>query len=145
MKRVIKNIGFRYAIVLAAICSILPMVSLIINEWKDETSLQLWYLSLMALFCALGEVIIMESETRNRSKKETIIRFICHYIYINIVVILLGIRVGWFSLVNYIEIVILAIMIAVIYLINTLISYYKDKNLADKVNRILSSMEEEKE
>ena len=145
MKRVIKNIGFRYVIVLAAICSILPMVSLILKEWKDETSLQLWYLTLMALFCALGEVIIMESETRSRSKKETLIRFLCHYIYINTVVIFLGIRVGWFSLVNYIEIVVLAIMIAVIYLINTLISYYKDKNLADKMNRILSSMEEEKE
>ena len=145
MKRVIKNIGFRYVIVLAAIFSILPMVSLILKEWKDETSLQLWYLTLMALFCALGEVIIMESETRSRSKKETLIRFLCHYIYINTVVIFLGIRVGWFSLVNYIEIVVLAIMIAVIYLINILISYYKDKNLADKMNRILSSMEEEKE
>ncbi len=145
MKRIVKKIGFRYAIVLTAICSILPFVSLILNEWRDAMSQQLLFLSFMALFCAAGEVIIIESENRNFSKKETMIRFFIHYMYINIVVIYFGIRVGWFSLDNFLEIAVVTLMIAVIYLINILVSYYKDKNLADRMNRILLSMEEEKE
>ncbi len=145
MKRIVKKIGFRYAIVLTAICSILPFVSLILNEWRDAMSQQLLFLSFMALFCAAGEVIIIESEKRNFSKKETMIRFFIHYMYINIVVIYFGIRVGWFSLDNFLEIAVVTLMIAVIYLINILVSYYKDKNLADRMNRILLSMEEEKE
>jgi len=142
MNRILKKIGFRYAIVLAAICSILPFVSLALNEWKDAMSENLFNLSLMALFCAFGEFIIMDSEEHTYGKKEVLIRFILHYLYINVVVLFFGFKVGWFDFHNYIELVITFVMIAVIYFVNTLVSYHKEKSLAEKMNQKLSKLQD---
>ncbi len=145
MKRMMKKIVFRYGIVLSAICTILPLVSLLFNEWRDEMGKQLFFLAVLSLFCALGEFIIMESEERQYSKKEIIIRFFFHYLYMNLVVLFFGIKIGWFTILNRLEIGIVLVMIAIIYLINVIASYARDKSLAEKMNQKLLHLENQQE
>ena len=104
---------------------------------KDQFSYQLlWQIIGIAAVCALSNLIFMSKY--ELSKKQIILRYVIHYIYINIVVIGGAVLFRWINQGETVNIVFMFVLVAVIYAcIITLISRH-DFKIAEDLNEKLS-------
>lgn len=100
----------------------------------------LWYILLIGVICGFFTTILLKDETV--SKKESIFRTILHYIVMNIIVMTGGYFLHWYSFTPS-SIFIMLISIFIVYVLVCLMSYIRDKNLADKINERLEQLHKE--
>ncbi len=92
-------------------------------------------IELMAIFCALGDLLF--AFQKELTKRQELIRNILHYIYINVVVFFFAFTCVRGRLVN---ILLIAVTVAVIYWINFALNFYGDKKDALKMNDLLEKI-----
>ncbi|MHB8128207.1 MAG: DUF3021 family protein [Mobilitalea sp.] len=104
----------------------------------------LWQFIIMAAVCSFGNFIFLSKS--ELSKKQMKIRTICHYLFVNIVV--LGGAFLWKWLTSGIpQIIVMFLLIAIVYASITIGTFRKEEKIAENLNRRLHkiySSEEEK-
>jgi hypothetical protein len=109
------------------------------------TILLLWQIIIMSAVCALGNLIYYYKEVL--SKRQMRIRIICHYIYINLVVLSGSFLWGWLTPGLIPEFLLMLLLIAIVYVIITFVSFRQEMKIAESINRELrkrySSQEED--
>jgi Protein of unknown function (DUF3021). len=95
----------------------------------------LWQIIVLAAVCSLGN--LMYHYHRVLSKRQMKIRMVCHYVYINIVMIGGGFLCGWLSIDYLPEIVVMFVMVAVVYIIIMTVNFHQEEKIAENLNRQL--------
>lgn len=88
----------------------------------------------LSFVSAVGTVLIQEGNDDTVSRKESVIRYIIHAIFIIIVVLVGGYFLGWYTP-DIPGILLMILSIAFVYLITFFFQYYNGKKTADKVNK----------
>lgn len=94
----------------------------------------LWQILLSGLFTALVTGILHEKECKKKST--AIIRHLSHYILLCIVMILCGKWFGWLDF-DFGGIIMMAVLVAVVYLLTFCVYYIIDLKQAREINRKL--------
>lgn len=100
----------------------------------------LWQITSVALLCSLGNILYFDSHNEmdeKKLKKRFVIRTIIHYLYINFIVIGLGLIYDWFYLYRVDMMVSIVIMILVIFIVIWSINFLRDKEVAEQINEKL--------
>ena len=112
----------------------------IMTFWGADTVLGvkiLWEIILVSGICALGNLILPDSEQKEVSKASMVLRNIGMFIYVNIVVMGCGIYFEWFYLSNWKMILGMLALIAFVFATITSVSYFVDNNVAEQINKKL--------
>lgn len=139
--RNVKSMLFRFVVVLSCICIAVPLFDIIVagtdgNSFSD-IDIMLLQIVLLSLLTALGDLILGDI---NLTRRFHIVRLALHYVYINVLVIGFGCIVGWFDYKNPIEIVAIAVIILLIYIVNVIATYLRALSVSKKINEKLSDM-----
>lgn len=111
--------------------------------WKDAMlGVEiLWQLLSVSFICCLGSFIYPSEEL---PKNQFLVRIIIQYIYINLVVMGSGLFFEWFYLDQMGMVMGMFLMIAIIFIIMTLLLTVKDQKEATKLNKKLEEYHERK-
>lgn len=133
LKELLRKIFRRYCIVFTLVVTANVIINYVstgrsaLFQTKDMIAIEI-----MALLCGFGDLFFIHEE--RDTKKQNIIRSIIHYVYINVVV--LGVVLGYTNI-NFINVLLTLVSIAVIYGINSLATFCQQKKDATKMNDIL--------
>ncbi len=108
--------------------------------WGEGTVLGvkiLWQIIFVSGICALGFLILPDSEQKEVSKASMLLRYIALFIYVNIVVMGSGIYFEWFYISNWKMILGMLACIVIVFVIISSVSYFVDNKLAEKMNEKL--------
>ena len=105
-------------------------------------TITLWQILLSGFFTALVTVILRPGE--QDGGRIVLIKIIVHYFVLCGVMIGCGYRFGWMDL-NLNGILMMAVSVAVVYLMVFLASYWLDKKQADEINKKLKGKYSDKE
>lgn len=94
-----------------------------------------WQILTVSLIAAFITTILMLKD--DLSKKMERIKNIIHYILMNILVVVSAYIFKWIEKDFFIETIILVILISIVYIAVTVISYKNDEKMADKLNEEL--------
>ena len=94
----------------------------------------LWQLLLVSFLCSLGIFMYPSENEQELSKKGLIGRHILYFIFVNIVVLVLGSLFQWFYFSNWKMVVLMELSIIVIFAVVFLSSYLSDAKIAKKLN-----------
>ena len=100
----------------------------------------LWQILGVSFLSSFG--ICLYSE-RERSSKFILIRYILHYIYTNAVVLGCGVWFGWFYADNLAMVLGMVLVIALVFLMMSVIVWKKDKKMAALMNERLKEYQQE--
>jgi hypothetical protein len=117
-----------------------------ITIFYPEVSLSymlLWQIIGLAAICALG--ILIFTSRREMGKREIKIRFLFHYIYINVVVISWAILCEWIQSITVVGVVVLMLIIAGVYTFVSMYSIKSDERVALELNKRLRKVNKEEE
>lgn len=112
------------------------------DEWKglDHVLVQVIaagaataLITVLCLPCTLNE--------REASKRECIIRYSVHYILINLCILTMGYRFGWFQL-TLPSVIMMAVSVLFVYIFTTVTNYLSYKRYADEINDALKRFKE---
>lgn len=101
----------------------------------------MWEILLVALLTSAGTFMY----TEELSKKSTKIRCVLHYLMVNVIVVVCGIWFEWFHTDDLAQVIGMLILIAVIFLIVSAVSWKKVMKEADLMNRRLAEYQDKKE
>lgn len=101
----------------------------------------MWQILLVALLTSAGSFMY----TDELSKKSTKMRCILHYLMVNVIVVICGIWFHWFHTDDLAQVMGMLILIAVIFLIVSLVSWKKVMKEANLMNQRLAEYQEMKE
>lgn len=101
----------------------------------------MWQILLVALLTSAGTLLYNDE----LSKKSTKIRCVIHYLTVNIIVVVCGIWFGWFHTDDLAQVIGMLILIAVIFLIVSAVSWKKVMKEADLMNRRLAEYQGDRE
>lgn len=94
----------------------------------------MWQILLVSLLTSVGTLMY----TDELSKKITKIQCVLHYLLVNIIVVVCGIRFDWFNTDDLAQIIGMLILIAVIFLAVSIVSWKKVMKEADLMNKRLA-------
>lgn len=100
----------------------------------------LWQILIVSFLCSIGIFIYPEREV---SKKTMLWLIILHYIEVNAVVLGSGILFEWFHVGNLMQVIGMLIMIAVIFVVVSVVCFRRAGQLANRMNEQLRKMQEE--
>lgn len=110
--------------------------------WAQQVSLDkdiLWQILFVSFLCSLGILIYPEREVSGRA---TVLLYILHYIEVNIVVLGCGIWFQWF-LPNDLPMVLgMVILIALVFILVSVITWNRNRKMADLMNRRLEEYQQ---
>lgn len=109
-------------------------ITIFVPEHKFSILL-VWEIIALSAVCALGNFIYYYKEVL--SKEQMKHRIICHYIYINIVVIGGGYLWGWLTPGLISEFLVMFLLVAAVYISVTITIFRQEKKTADSLNRRL--------
>lgn len=140
IKKLLERILSRFSIIVTCICIAVPTFDVIIEGELTNIDMMLFEIVAVSLLCSLGELLILKI---NFLQKRYIFLSFIYYIYVNLCVIGFGCIVGWFDYKNPPELIVIAIIILLIFIVNFLVTYIHDKNLSNKINSRLEEMRAE--
>lgn len=100
----------------------------------------LWQILSVSLLCSLGNLLYFDNKfelDKKNFKKRFLIRLIVHYLYINCIVIGLGLIYEWFYLYRVDMMISIVIMIFIIFVLIWSTNFLRDKELAEQLNEKL--------
>ena len=100
----------------------------------------LWQILGVSFLSSFGICLYTEKE---RSAKSTLVRYILHYIYTNAVVLGCGVWFGWFYADNLAMVLGMVVVIALVFLLVSVIVWNKDKKMAALMNERLKGYQQE--
>ena len=98
----------------------------------------MWEILLVALLTSVGTLMYKDE----LSKKSTKIRCVIHYLMVNVIVVVCGIWFNWFHTDDLAQVIGMLILIAVIFLIVSVVSWKKVMKEADLMNQKLAEYQE---
>lgn len=101
----------------------------------------MWEILLVALLTSAGTLMYKDE----LSKKSTKIRCVIHYLMVNVIVVVCGIWFNWFHTDDLAQVIGMLILIAVIFLIVSVVSWKKVMKEADLMNQKLAEYQGHKE
>lgn len=101
----------------------------------------MWQILLVALLTSAGTLMYKDE----LSKKNTKVRCVIHYLMVNVIVVICGIGFKWFHTDDLAQVMGMLILIAVIFLTVSVISWKKVMKEADLMNQRLAEYQERKE
>jgi len=131
----IKNIIKIFLYVVAGMTISTAIFISIFNSDLNMSVSILWQIIIISAVCSLGNFIYHNHS--DLSKNEMKIRLICHFLYINVVVIGGGFLFGWLSLSDLPEVIVMFIMIAVVYTVIMVTDFHQDEKMAEMFNHQL--------
>lgn len=116
------------------ICAISVSLADNSSEWMLYRNI-MWQVLATAAVTALVTVVCLPCTLAERtvSKRESVIRFVLHYLLINASAMFMGYKFLWFSLKPQ-AVALMAIGILFVYIFVALITYINDKQYADEIN-----------
>ena len=112
------------------ICAIL----ITLNGIEIWTTMILWQILAVSLATSFITVILLPE--RELSKKESIIRYILHYIMITAIILLAGWLFDWYSI-TLLGFIFMIISVGAVYGFTALTNWLSCKHYADELNKIL--------
>ncbi len=112
------------------ICAIL----ITLNGIEIWTTMILWQILAVSLATSFITVILLPE--RELSKKESIIRYILHYIMITAIILLAGWLFDWYSI-TLLGFIFMIISVGAVYGFTALTTWLSCKHSADELNKIL--------
>lgn len=112
------------------ICAIL----ITLNGIEIWTTMILWQILAVGLATSFITVILLPE--RELSKKESIIRYILHYIMITAIILLAGWLFDWYSI-TLLGFIFMIISVGAVYVFTALTTWLSCKHSADELNKIL--------
>ena len=100
----------------------------------------LWQILGVSCLSSFGICLYPEKE---RSSKSTLIHYILHYIYTNVVVLGCGIWFGWFYADNLSMVLAMVVVIALVFLLVSVIVWNRNKKMAALMNERLKGYQQE--
>lgn len=94
----------------------------------------LWQVLTAGLLCGLVTTVLIREEAQTR--KGLIVHFSIHYLLINAIILGCGALFDWYTM-TPVGVVLMMVTIALVYVAVTIISYLRDKSIADKINERL--------
>lgn len=94
----------------------------------------MWQILLVSLLTSAGTLMYKDE----LSKKSTKIRCVIHYLMVNVIVVVCGIWFNWFHTDDLAQVIGMLILIAVIFLIVSVVSWKKVMKEADLMNQKLA-------
>lgn len=131
----IKNIIQTFCYVMAGATINTAIFITVFNRDLSLTVDILWQIIVLAAICSLGNLIYYYQ--RDLSKRQMKIRIVCHYIYINIVMIGGGFLCDWLSIDYLPEIAVMFVMVAAVYIIIMTVNFHQEEKIAENLNRQL--------
>ena len=101
----------------------------------------MWEILLVALLTSAGTLMYKDE----LSKKSTKIRCVIHYLMVNVIVVVCGIWFHWFHTDDLAQVIGMLILVAIIFLIVSAVSWKKVMREADLMNRRLAEYQDHKE
>lgn len=101
----------------------------------------MWEILLVALLTSAGTLMYKDE----LSKKSTKIRCVIHYLMVNVIVVVCGIWFHWFHTDDLAQVIGMLILVAIIFLIVSAVSWKKVMKEADLMNRRLAEYQDNKE
>lgn len=98
----------------------------------------MWQILLVSLLTSAGALMYKDE----LSKKSTKIRCVLHYLMVNVIVVVCGIWFNWFHTDDLAQVIGMLILIAVVFLTVSAISWKKVMKEADLMNRKLAEYQE---
>ncbi len=139
LKRIIKTFS---NVVTGSLISAALFITIFVPKVKLDVAL-LWEIIVIAAVCSLGTFILYYKRTL--TKKQMKIRIICHYLYINIIVLSGGLFWEWFTPGLFPELLVMLLLIAVVYAIIMLTTFHMEEKMAEKLNQQLHKFYPEQE
>lgn len=100
----------------------------------------IWQLLLCSLLTSLGTLLYTDS-----SLKVTIIKCFIHYLWVNIVVVGCGIFFDWFNPNNFVQLISMLVLVAVVFLLVSAITWRKAFKMAQLLNDRLKDYQNQSE
>ena len=94
----------------------------------------MWEILLVALLTSAGTLMYKDE----LSKKSTKIRCVIHYLMLNVIVVVCGIWFNWFHTDDLAQVIGMLILVAIIFLIVSVVSWKKVMKEADLMNQKLA-------
>lgn len=101
----------------------------------------LWQILLLSAVCTLGSILIPQEGEKEISRYAMLMRTILYYAYINVAVLGLGFRFGWFSFHNGLQVLGMELAIAFVFAVVYFISYWTQCQEAKRMNEKLKERE----
>ena len=125
--------------VISAAVMMIYFVNRLIYSGSDISRTQMPVTDLPAILvisfiCAVGTVLIQDGNDETVSRRESLLRYIIHIIFLVAVVLIGGYFLGWYTL-GIGGILIMVISIAFVYAFTFFMIYYNSKKTADEVNK----------
>jgi hypothetical protein len=124
---------FAYVIAGTTLCTAL-FITIFVPGLALHISL-LWEMIAVSAVCSLGNFIYYYKKVL--SKRQMRFRIICHYLYINAVVMGSGYLFEWMTPGLIIEFLVMLLLIAVVYVIIAMVTFRQEAKVADILNRQL--------
>lgn len=112
------------------ICAIL----ITLNDVKIWTTMILWQILAIGLITSFVTIILLPE--REFSPKESIIRYILHYIMITVIILIAGWWFNWYNI-TLLGFIFMIISVAAVYGFTALTNWLSCKHSADELNKIL--------
>ena len=134
--------------VISAAVMMIYFVNRLIYSGSDISRTQMPVTDLPAILvisfiCAVGTVLIQDGNDETVSRRESLLRYIIHIIFLVAVVLIGGYILGWYTP-GIGGILIMVISIAFVYAFTFFIIYYNSKKTADEVNKKIKERTEKK-
>ena len=125
--------------VISAAVMMIYFVNRLIYSGSDISRTQMPVTDLPAILvisfiCAVGTVLIQDGNDETVSRRESLLRYIIHIIFLVAVVLIGGYILGWYTP-GIGGILIMVISIAFVYAFTFFMIYYNSKKTADEVNK----------
>lgn len=101
----------------------------------------MWQILLVSLLTSAGTLMYKDE----LSKKSTKIRCVIHYLMVNVIVVVCGIWFNWFHTDDLAQVIGMLILVAIIFLIVSAVSWKKVMKEADLMNQRLAEYQGHKE
>lgn len=115
-------------------------INMIINNidvWEADI---LWHILIVG--ASTGIITALSFTDRKISKIQSIVRYIIHYILINVCVLFLGYTFGWYSL-SFKGCLLMIGSIFMVYVFVFIITYVNEKKVANEINKALSNINDD--
>ena len=134
--------------VISAAVMMIYFVNRLIYSGSDISRTQMPVTDLPAILvisfiCAVGTVLIQDGNDETVSRRESLLRYIIHIIFLVAVVLIGGYILGWYTP-GIGGILIMVISIAFVYAFTFFMIYYNSKKTADEVNKKIKERTEKK-
>ena len=134
--------------VISAAVMMIYFVNRLIYSGSDISRTQMPVTDLPAILvisfiCAVGTVLIQDGNDETVSRRESLLRYIIHIIFLVAVLLIGGYILGWYTP-GIGGILIMVISIAFVYAFTFFMIYYNSKKTADEVNKKIKERTEKK-